>query len=1455
MSFNRVIASTELRLGDIAHDGDNGFLPIFGPSLLHMYGATNTSGVTTGNGPYFKGALLVSLKTIVPYYQQNLRTVTVEPVAPIIPDNLWVQEEFCLYCPIFEMSMLDNQAIQKFTGLAMTVGEIPSGRPVDEEFLALASDMKYHKTHYTGCLEVIKMKRYGFIEFRRDYPVLQLATRLPDFRFRIYRNNIVQGIISDLEFSICDVEKRLQNFEYTAPIELFDKLSKAVDDATENIRKYLDIVCCYNDPNGSQECLQQYSTALDRRQLAVQTEEIEKIYNQLTQKTLQGSVASLCQMPSRYGTKESLMGTRRAVKMLLAEIKVLAEHLRSTLHKSPHGWPDLIIWLLNEGSRVAYAKLRLADILYSVIPEQRGSECGRIQTIYMKPLKCERHSNTPETCYCITGKVEVLLWMGLFSQRRDFCNFMPPNYHLKNMDLDMHIKASTMVIACRAYIYRAKLNSEGSETLNNPYNAFVRVNALSHVKDTQVVVRTSTPVWNQVLTIKKLICASVKRMLLCPPFVLVEVYDEHPSGRIDLVGRFQIQPVYDEDPKYVPKLQWYEIYKGAQNMGQLLMSVQFIQVPEQLVRSTSYGSCASTLYVQMPNVFENEDIENDEELIERLPLSLIPHSVTYKVDVYWWGLRDINVARKPLVVLEIDDLVLKSDIILERKPNSNFPNGRMSQIIEIPMNEDFRPSLCLRLYDSSTFGRTLFLGTNVIKNPSKFMIDWLSKTREASLNTVSVQSSDFCEVDGQMLYVKKSNKYLEDYEELSMPLLNSYRTTKKSIWPTLFKKKDPPEEELSLLPVHAKVTALSSIMKRHLRQETCDNWWIRYFQSEKVKDFEEEIEKQASDDISDITIYEYELEQQPEFSKFKDWCSSLKFYNGKKTGIPEKDEQLQRGILKTGIAIYRWPPAHNTVAVSLNGVELDKGYFADHPNNDSTKHLVRVYVVKALNLPKDCAGKLDPFVAIQCGKRHLGDRNCHVPDSIEPIFGKMYEFSCTLPDDYLLTVSLHDFDPMPPDDLIGSTTIDLEDRVYTKHRARVGLASEYSLSGPSKWRDRVKPSGILEELCATSHIPPPIFPDAYSVIVNGVEYRDNGTVCRCMTPIERKENICLSILHKWQTLPICGYQLVPEHVETRSLYHPDKPGLERGKIQLWVDIFPLDTDTYVPPPRDISSRKVEEYELRVVVWDVQSLLVGQGDWKTANLYVQIYLGSDENAQQTDIHYNSISGEGNFNWRMVFSFQYNHAERKMINTERGPFTEYRQFVQPILYVNLLENNEDELLGSLTLNLNSMSQGGRHAHECKPETERTVNLFTLGRIRAWWPFKAIDFDTGDEVPGGVVDLEMTLLPRERAVLMPVGVGRNAPSPLPDPARPQPPRPAAAGRSHYKCQGLMQHKWQEVIFFIVIVAVVWFLVYVTLFIYSSKETFYFKLPITQRLYGRPKNIEGIMKSISHLKTDKQN
>ena len=58
-----------------------------------------------------------------------------------------------------------------------------------------------------------------------------------------------------------------------------------------------------------------------------------------------------------------------------------------------------------------------------------------------------------------------------------------------------------------------------------------------------------------------------------------------------------------------------------------------------------------------------------------------------------------------------------------------------------------------------------------------------------------------------------------------------------------------------------------------------------------------------------------------------------------------------------------------------------------------------------------------------------------------------------------------------------------------------------------------------------------------------------------------QECLALELLKNWEDIP-GGSRLVPDHLETRSLYNPLRPGVELGRIEMWVDMFPKD----MPPP-------------------------------------------------------------------------------------------------------------------------------------------------------------------------------------------------------------------------------------------------------------------------------------------------
>lgn len=97
-----------------------------------------------------------------------------------------------------------------------------------------------------------------------------------------------------------------------------------------------------------------------------------------------------------------------------------------------------------------------------------------------------------------------------------------------------------------------------------------------------------------------------------------------------------------------------------------------------------------------------------------------------------------------------------------------------------------------------------------------------------------------------------------------------------------------------------------------------------------------------------------------------------------------------------------------------------------------TKAVVRLYVLEGFNFAnKDIGSLSDPYLVITCGKRIVNEKDNYQLDTATPQFHKCYEFDAEFPGAAPIKIDAYDYDDLFGDDLIGSTSIDLDDRFFS----------------------------------------------------------------------------------------------------------------------------------------------------------------------------------------------------------------------------------------------------------------------------------------------------------------------------------------------------------------------------------------------------------------------------------------
>uniref|UniRef100_A0A673FUB1 Myoferlin-like n=1 Tax=Sinocyclocheilus rhinocerous TaxID=307959 RepID=A0A673FUB1_9TELE len=543
------------------------------------------------------------------------------------------------------------------------------------------------------------------------------------------------------------------------------------------------------------------------------------------------------------------------------------------------------------------------------------------------------------------------------------------------------------------------------------------------------------------------------------------------------------------------------------------------------------------------------------------------------------------------------------------------------------------------------------------------------------------------------------------------------------------------------------------------QEEDTVDWWSKFYAS--INEHEK-CGPYLQKGYDTLTVYNTELEAVPEFRGLTDFCTTFKLQRGK-TEDEEEDPSVV-GEFKGSFRVYPLSDDPN--------VSDPPRQFRELPESCPQECLVRIYIIRCLDLqPKDNNGMCDPYIKIYLGKKMIDDRDHYKPNTLNPEFGRVFELSCYIPQDKDLKISIYDYDLLSSDEKVGETIIDLENRLLSRFGSHCGITKSYCVSGVNQWRDQLKPSQILENLARMRGIPAPQIADDGSFLsFGGREYRldeleANKTIHPHLGP--PKERICLHVLRR--------QGLVPEHVETRTLYSTYQPTLSQGKIQMWVEIFPKSLG--IPGPLcDITPRKPKKYFLRIIVWNTTEVILDETSITGENMsdiYVKGWMpGMEEDKQKTDVHYRSLDGDGNFNWRFVFGFDYLPAEQLCLVSRKDHFwnldkTEFR--IPPKLIIQVWDNDKfslDDYLGTVELDMLHLIPPAKTPEKCSlsmlTQTGKNLtptSLFSQKSVRGWWPC-AMEED-GKKILAGKVEMTLEVVEEEEAEERPAGKGRDEPN----------------------------------------------------------------------------------------------
>ncbi|NWW15204.1 FR1L4 protein, partial [Falcunculus frontatus] len=718
------VATHYTDLQEISDPDRNGFKPTFGPAWVNLYGSPQNSALRDvhkdlnegiGEGIFYRGRILMAITVEIfsspSAAERNLgdRTRELHP----LPENvLGRKDEFLLFATFFEATMMDSSLSSKPVSFEVSIGNYGKSEEVvtkgwqkaekgevkeeRQPLLDAASGGELDAEILTPALaaltkSVTKSQRPEPMEYDKSYSCLPMTHEKPcvyiwsyweDHAWRLCISNRIVKLAERLEQGLDDVEKLLRRPKAKAE----ERLREVLEEFVAGCRQYSLSAerKTMTHPNNLDRCRTKYLM----RSIILYAKQGLRVRRHLT----------------RDNVKEKVKETRR----ILAKIRFVAKEPQCTL-------PDVLIWMLSKNRRVAYARIPAQNILYSVVEEEKGKDCAKIQTVFMKVPGL--HTGK------IFAKMEIYMWLGVTKYAKNCLAELPEEFLSESEPDIAQISAYSppsrlsrddfSYFQLRAHLYQARgILPADDNGLSDP---FARVVFSTHCQTTRMLEETLSPMWNELLLFDRLIVDGKKEELKTEtPIIIINLFSHNKFGSPEFLGQaFAVPQVKLVDEPYTkPALQFFDFYRGTKAAGELIASFELIEL--------DYNG-----YLEDVEPKEPDYLEDPRAGRFIIPEGIRPVLKEFRIEILFWGLRDLKRVNlfevdEPQVIIECAGKKVESEVIVSYKENPNFTQLVKYMDVELPEQVYLHPPLSIFVVEKRAFGRTVLVGSHVVSDVMKF---------------------------------------------------------------------------------------------------------------------------------------------------------------------------------------------------------------------------------------------------------------------------------------------------------------------------------------------------------------------------------------------------------------------------------------------------------------------------------------------------------------------------------------------------------------------------------------------------------------------------------------------------------------------------------------------------------------------------------------------------------------